>query len=80
MDRQPYSDDDLAQREIDETTQSPEPSEDTELKRRSGPDLIREVDPFPPRERAQIVYGDTDIDPRREDQPSAHRATEDEHL
>jgi hypothetical protein len=33
-----------------------------------------------PRERAEIVYGETDIDPRREDQPSAHRAGDDEHL
>ena len=36
--------------------------------------------PYPPRERAQAVYGDTDIDPNRDDQKSAHQAGEDEHL
>ncbi len=54
--------------------------EDTELQRRSGPDVIRSVDPYPARERSEAIYGETDIDPRREEQPSAHRADEDEHL
>jgi len=53
---------------------------DTEIERRAGPDVIRRVDPQPPRGRGEVVYGETDIDPRREEQPSAHRAGEDEHL
>ena len=80
MERQRYSDEDLVDREIENETQSPEPGEDTEVERRSGPDVIRDVEPFPPRERAEVVYGDTDIDPNREDQRSAHRAQSDEHL
>jgi|GEM_PF-2213760 len=80
MDRQRYSDEDLVEREIEDRTESPEPAEDTELERRSGPDVVREVEPGPPRERAQAIYGDTDMDPNREDQVSAHHAGEDEHL
>jgi hypothetical protein len=80
MERERYSDEDLVEREIENETASPEPSEETEVERRSGPDVIREVDPARARERAEVIYGDTDIDPRREDQPSAHRAGEDEHL
>ena len=55
-------------------------SKDTELERRSGPDVFRQVEPGRPRERGEAVYGDTDMDPNRDDQASAHRATEDEHL
>jgi hypothetical protein len=80
MERERYSDDDLVEREIEAETDSPEPSEDTEIERRSGPDLMREVEPFPPRERGMAVYGDTDTDPNREDQRSAHHADEDEHV
>ena len=80
MERERYSDEDLIERQIDAETESPEPSEDTEIERRSGPDVIRNVDPFPPRERASAIYGDTDIDPNREDQQSAHHADEDEHV
>lgn len=80
MERQRYSDEELVEREIEEETVSPEPSEETEIERRSGPDVMREVEPYPPRERAQAVYGDTDTDPNREDQRSAHHAEEDEHL
>jgi hypothetical protein len=80
MERQRYSDEDLVEREIEEETTSPEPSEETEVQRRSGPDVMRDVEPYPPRERAEAVYSDTDIDPNREDQRSAHRAEEDEHL
>lgn len=57
-----------------------EPSKDTEMERRSGPEVLHKVDPAAPRGRGEAVYGETDIDPRREEQPSAHRATEDEHL
>ena len=53
---------------------------DTELERRAGPDAIRKVDPQPPSERGTAVYGETDVDPNREDQASAHRAGPDEHL
>lgn len=80
MERQRYSDEDLVEREIESETQSPEPGEDTELERRSGPDVVHEVEPFAPRERAEVIYGDTDMNPNREDQRSAHRAGEDEHL
>jgi hypothetical protein len=80
MDRQRYSDEDLVEREIEDNTESPEPSEETEIERRSGPDVIRDVEPNAPRERAQAIYGETDIDPNREDQVSAHHAGEDEHL
>lgn len=80
MDRQRYSDEDLVEREIEDRTESPESGEDTELQRRSGPDVMRSVDPSPARERSEAIYGETDIDPRREEQPSAHRAGEDEHL
>ena len=80
MERQRYSDEDLVEREIENETASPEPSEDTEVERRSGPDVIRDVEPNPPRERAEVIYGDTDMDPNRDDQRSAHRAGEDEHL
>ena len=80
MERQRYSDEDLVEREIANETESPEPSEDTEGERRSGPDVIRDVEPYPPHERAEVIYGDTDMDPNREDQRSAHRAQSDEHL
>jgi hypothetical protein len=80
MERQRYSDEDLVEREIENETTSPEPSEDTEMERRSGPDVIHDVEDNRPRERAEVIYGDTDTDPRREDQPSAHHAGEDEHL
>lgn len=80
MERERYSDEDLIEREIQNETTSPEPAEETEIERRSGPDVIREVEPYPAPERAQVIYGDTDIDPNREDQRSAHHASEDEHL
>lgn len=80
MERERYSDEDLVEREIENETESPEPSEETEVERRSGPDVIRDVEPYPARERAEVIYGDTDIDPNREDQRSAHHANEDEHL
>ncbi|HET6896554.1 MAG TPA: hypothetical protein VFH72_14315 [Candidatus Baltobacteraceae bacterium] len=80
MERERYSDEDLVEREIENETTSPEPDEETEVERRSGPDVIRDVEPGRARERAEVIYGDTDIDPRREDQPSAHHAGEDEHL
>jgi hypothetical protein len=32
------------------------------------------------RERGMAVFGETDIDPNREDQRSAHQADESEHL
>lgn len=80
MERERYSDEDLVEREIENATESPEPSEETEVERRSGPDVIRDVEPYPPRERAEVIYGDTDMDPNREDQRSAHHASEDEHL
>ena len=80
MDRQRYSDEDLVEREIEMETESPEPSEETEIERRSGPDVMREVEPSQPRERGEVIYGDTDIDPNRDDQRSAHHAESDEHL
>lgn len=80
MERQRYSDEDLVEREIEDQTASEEPAEETEGERRSGPDVIREVEPYPPRERAEAVYGETDTDPTREDQRSAHHAEENEHL
>jgi hypothetical protein len=80
MERQRYSDEDLVEREIEASTEDPEPSEDTEFERRSGPDVVHEVEPEPARERAQAIYGETDTDPRREDEVSAHHADEDEHL
>jgi hypothetical protein len=30
--------------------------------------------------RGEAIYGDTDLDPNRDDQADAHHATEDEHL
>lgn len=78
--RQRYDDDDLVDREIRDQTVSPEPAEDTEVERRSGPDVIRDVEPYSARERAQAIYGETDMDPNRDDQVSAHHAEEDEHL
>ncbi|HKU67420.1 MAG TPA: hypothetical protein VJP85_06580 [Candidatus Baltobacteraceae bacterium] len=80
MERQRYSDEDLVEREIENETVSPEPDEETEVERRSGPDVMRDVEPYPPHERAQVIYGDTDADPNRDDQRSAHHADEDEHL
>lgn len=80
MERQRYGDEDLVEREIEEETSSPEPSEESEVERRSGPDVMRDVDPYPPHERAEAIYGDTDLDPNRDDQRSAHHAGPDEHL
>lgn len=80
MDREPYSDEDLTEREIAEQTQDPDLPQDTEFERRSGPAVFHEVRPNPPRVRAEAVFGDTDIDPRREDQPTGHHAGEDEHV
>lgn len=80
MDREPYSDEDLTEREIAEQTQDPDRPQDTEFERRSGPAVFHEVKPNPPRERAEAVFGDTDIDPRREDQPTVHHAGEDERV
>jgi hypothetical protein len=80
MERQRYSDEDLVEREIENETESPEPSEETEMERRSGPDVMHDVEGYRPRNRAEVVYGDTDTDPRREDQPSAHHAVDGEHL
>lgn len=31
-------------------------------------------------ERAEAIYGDTDMDPNRDDQREAHHADQDEHL
>ena len=80
MERERYSDEDLVEREIANETTSPEPPEDTEFERRSGPDVIRDVEPYRPPERAEAVYGETDMDPNREDQRSAHQASSEEHL
>ncbi len=80
MERERYSEEDAVEREIAQETESPEPAEDTEMERRSGPDVAHDVKPYPARERAEIVYGDTDTDPRRNDEPSAHHAEEDQHL
>lgn len=80
MERERYSDEDLVEREIENETISPEPSEETEVERRSGSDVMRDVDPERPRERAEAIYGDTDMDPNRDDQRSAHRASSDEHV
>lgn len=80
MERERYSDEDLVEREIEAETESPEPSEETEIERRSGPDVMREVNPGAARERGMAVYSDTDIDPNREDQLSAHHADSDEHV
>jgi len=46
----------------------------------SSPDVMRDVDPLAPRERAEAVYGETDMDPNREDQRFAHHAESDEHV
>lgn len=43
-------------------------------------DVTRDEEPGRPPVRGEVVYGDTDLDPNRDDQASAHRATEDEHL
>jgi hypothetical protein len=80
MERERYSDEDLVEREVEANTESPEDDEETEIERRSGPDVIRSVDPYPPRERAGAIYGETDTDPNREDQFTAHHADQDEHL
>lgn len=80
MERERYSDEDLVERQIEAETESPDPDEDTEFERRSGVDVVHQVDPFPPRERASAIYGDTDLDPNRQDQFTAHSAEEDEHL
>lgn len=53
---------------------------ETEIDRRAEPKAVHEVNPYPPRERGTAVYGDTDLDPNRDDQASAHRADPDEHL
>lgn len=82
MERERYSDEELVEREIENQTESDEPGEEIEdeVERRSGPDVIRQVEPYPPRERAEAVYGDTDMDPNRDDQRSAHHADDDEHV
>ncbi len=80
MERQRYSDEDLVEREIENETVSPESPEDTEVERRSGPDAVREVEPQRPRERAEAIYGETDLDPNRQDQRSAHHAESEEHI
>lgn len=80
MERQRYSDEDLIEREIAEQTESPDPPEETEIERRSGPSLMHEVDQFPPRGRNEAMYSDTDTDPTRDDQGTAHRAEDDQHL
>lgn len=80
MEREPYSDEDLVQREIDEQTQDPDVPQDTEFQRRSGPAVFHDVNPNRPRERAEAVFGDTDTDPLREDQPTVHQGDEDEHV
>jgi hypothetical protein len=80
MERERYSDEELVEREIEAETESPEPAEETEIERRSGPDVMREVSPGAPRERGMAVYGDTDMDPNRDDQRSAHHADTDEHV
>lgn len=80
MERQRYSDEDLVEREIEDSTSSPEPDEETEFERRSGPDAAHEVDAAGARERAEAVYGETDIDPNREDQVFEHHAEPDEHV
>lgn len=70
MEREPYSDEDAVEREIEDTTRSPEETEGN----------MHDSGPYPPPERAQAVYGDTDMDPNRDDQRSAHHADSDEHL
>ncbi|HEY8314460.1 MAG TPA: hypothetical protein VIG51_09845 [Candidatus Baltobacteraceae bacterium] len=60
----------------DDTAQS----EQTELDRRKGVAAMHDVDPQPAIERAQAIYGDTDMNPNADDQRSAHHAEEDEHL
>ena len=80
MERERYSDDDLVEREIDSETQDPEEQSETEIERRAGPEAMHESTEYPARERAEAVYGDTDMDPNRDDQRSAHHATPDEHL
>lgn len=78
MERERYSDEDLVEREVEAETEDPEPSEETEFERRSGLDVVHQVDPSPPRERASAIYGDTDIDPNRQDQFTMHHVEDDE--
>ena len=80
MERERYSDDDLVEREIASETQDPDEESETEIERRAGPKAMHESTGYPARERAEAVYGDTDVDPNRDDQRSAHNATPDEHL
>jgi len=56
------------------------PTEGTEMERRRGVDAMHDVTPEIARERAEIVYGDTDMNPNADDQRSAHHAETDEHL
>ncbi|MDQ2872035.1 MAG: hypothetical protein M3R35_02775 [Candidatus Eremiobacteraeota bacterium] len=60
----------------DEDTQD----ESTEMERRAGFEPVHDVDPLPPVERAEAVYGDTDMNPNADDQRSAHHAEPDEHV
>ncbi len=80
MERERYGDDDQVEREIETETEDPDQESQTELERRAGVAPMHEEDPYPARERAEAVYGDTDMDPNRDDQRSAHHADPDEHL
>lgn len=80
MERERYGDDDLIEREIDAETQEPDEDTETEIDRRGGPQQMHKRADYPARERAEAVYGDTDMDPNRDDQRSAHRAGPDEHV
>jgi len=80
VERQRYDDEDQAEREIEEQTESPDERDDTEIERRAGVEAMHRVGAYPPREGAEAVYGDTDMDPNRDDQKSAHHAEADEHL
>jgi hypothetical protein len=53
---------------------------DSEFERRRGNVEMHRVNPMPARNRDEASYGETEIDPRREGQPSEHRAEDDEHF
>ncbi len=55
-------------------------NDESEMERREGFEPVHNVDPLPPVERAQAVYGDTDMNPNEDDQRSAHHAEPDEHV
>jgi len=80
MERERDEDEEKAEREAIEATGDPDEASDEEVERTSGPEQNRDGKPYPPIERAQAVYGDTDMDPNRDDQRSAHHAESDEHL